>query len=82
MDDHFEIPVVYNGKELSLPARLVSAGYITRIEVTVENDVILFEPDEEGGYRAMFNHLTDMDQTVVPVELLQEIVSVLKSANK
>lgn len=82
MDDHFEIPVVYNGKELSLPARLVSAGYITRIEVTVENEVVFFEPDEEGGYRAMFNQLSDMDKSTVAVELLQEIVRVLESVNK
>ena len=52
MDEGFEIPVMYNGKEEQFPARLLAYGYSYKIEVEINNSLILFEPDEERNWRA------------------------------
>lgn len=53
MDDYFIIPVSVDRKELEFEGRLLLQGYIHRIEVTVGEVPVLFEPDEEGSYRAL-----------------------------
>lgn len=51
--DEFELPVTYNGEELLLPGRLLKYAYSYKIEVTVDGEKILFEPDEEGRWRGI-----------------------------
>lgn len=55
MNDTFDLPVHYNGEELLFPAQLRQLGYIHRFEVYVGDDLIYFERDEEGSYRALFD---------------------------
>ena len=55
MDEGFEIPVMYNGKEEQFPAKLLAYGYSYKIEVEINNSLILFEPDEERNWRAQSN---------------------------
>ena len=52
MDEGFEIPVTYNGREKHFPARLLTYGYSYKIEVEINDSLILFEPDEERNWRA------------------------------
>jgi hypothetical protein len=49
----------YRGSELELPLRLYPYGYTYRIEIKAGDDLIIFEPDEEGNYRAITGNMTD-----------------------
>jgi hypothetical protein len=51
--DELILPVYYNGEELELPVKLYSYGYTFRAEVLIDEALVIFEPDEEGSYRAL-----------------------------
>ncbi|GAA4737014.1 hypothetical protein [Flavisolibacter ginsenosidimutans] len=53
MNEFFDLPVVYNGKELLFPTRFLQLGYTYKFAVNVHGTSILFEPDEEGLFRAV-----------------------------
>ena len=53
MDNFFEIPLTYNDKTYCFPAELIPTAYSYRIEVTVFDKIISFEPDEERDFRAV-----------------------------
>jgi hypothetical protein len=53
MNEDFELPVNYKGKELLLPARLLHLGYIYKIEVDCNEATISFERDDERNWRAL-----------------------------
>ncbi|MBX3254906.1 MAG: hypothetical protein KF862_12255 [Chitinophagaceae bacterium] len=53
MNESFELPVQFRDKIILLPAELKIWGYSHRILVTLEEQVIVFEPDEERNYRAL-----------------------------
>ena len=53
MQESFELPVIYNGKELLYPAQLQQLGYTHRIVVDVDGIEVSFEPDEERNYRGI-----------------------------
>jgi len=52
MPESFELPVDFEGGELSFPAELITTGFTHKIKVTIEGINIFFEPDEEKNYRA------------------------------
>ena len=51
--DTFDIPVIYQGKELQFKARLLQLGYIHKIEIDVNGHQVFLEKDDEGNYRAV-----------------------------
>jgi hypothetical protein len=53
MNDEFLLPVSFQGKEYNFPTRLLSYGYTIKLEVEIEGNTILFEPDEERNWRAL-----------------------------
>jgi hypothetical protein len=53
MDEPFEIPLTYKGKEYSIDAQLRQVGYIHRFIVVVEGVELWIERDEEGAFRAI-----------------------------
>lgn len=53
MNEPFELPVTYKGEDLLLPAQLLNYGYTHKFKVTVNEQEVLFEPDEERVYRAL-----------------------------
>jgi hypothetical protein len=53
IEDTFDIPVTYKGKELLFKSHLLILGYIHKISVDVNGTEVLFEPDEERNYRAV-----------------------------
>jgi hypothetical protein len=53
MNEPFLIPVFYQGKEHEFKARFERWGYTHRIAVLIGEATFAFEPDEEGGYRAL-----------------------------
>jgi hypothetical protein len=82
MDDTFEIPVKYKGKDLHFPARLQTIGYTHRIEVDLYGQQIFLEPDEERNYRAILDPAATQPGTTVDVELLKEIVAAIETIVK
>jgi hypothetical protein len=69
MNEPFLIPVQYLGQEQEYKARFERWGYTHRISVLIGEATVVFEPDEEGGYRAL---RTD-DASTVPFALLQAL---------
>ena len=69
MNEPFVIPVIFDGTEHEFKARFERWGYTHRIAVLIDETTVIFEPDEEGGYRALN---FDMPDDVSP-ELLQAL---------
>ena len=73
MNGPFIIPVNYDGQEQEYNARFERWGYTHRIAVLVDETTVVFEPDEEGGYRA----LRLDDDSNAPPELLRALAQKL-----
>jgi hypothetical protein len=79
MHTFFELPVTYKGEEHLFPARLLSTGFVRSFSVTVNNQELLFEPDEEQFYRAIFDPDKTDETKRVDVELLAAIADTLRA---
>lgn len=55
MEDDFMLPVAFENQELLFPARLLNYGYSSKLEVDVNDIMVLFEPDEERNWRALIS---------------------------
>jgi hypothetical protein len=53
MEQDFHIPLIYNGTQIELAAKLFTYGLGHRFHVVIDGATILFEPDEERNYRAL-----------------------------
>jgi hypothetical protein len=53
MDEILEIPVYYRGEQLSFQAKVFSYQYSYKIVVDIFGRQLMYEPDEEGKYRAL-----------------------------
>ena len=82
MEDTFDIPVRYKGKDLLFPAQLQMLGYTHRITLEMHGQQIFLEPDEERNYRAILDPATMQAGTTVDVELLKEIVTAIETIVK
>ena len=82
MNDSFEIPVTFNGAEISFPAQLIPSGYIHKIQVDVYGQPFLFEPDEEGQYIVVIDPAVLNTYKNIDIALLREIANVLQSVNE
>lgn len=80
MDDLFELPVIYKGKEESFPAQLQQVGYTHRFVVDVYGEEVFFEPDEERNYRAVVD--PEKLQASVPIDLLKAIAESIEALVK
>jgi hypothetical protein len=72
--DELVLPVNYNGEELKLPVKMYAYGYTFRVEVLIGEAVVIFEPDEEGSYRALADK-------AIAVGLLQAVAVALEKLN-
>lgn len=79
MNESFEIPVVYKGKELAFPAEVIRYGYVHRIQVDIDSQIVFLEKDEEGNYRAIVEGQTNKE---LDKELIQFIVSAVDAILK
>jgi hypothetical protein len=80
--DEFELPVSFNKKEFSFPARLLHYGYSYKLEVDIDGDKILFEPDEERNWRALVAYEDIGNNKKVNVDLLKAIVVSIEAIMK
>lgn len=76
MNGPFILPVTYNGIQYEFIARFERWGYIHRIAVLIDEDTFIFEPDEEGGYRAL-GQPSGMANKPASPELLKSIAEKL-----
>lgn len=53
MNEPFKLAVIYQGEEQEFKARFERWGYTHRMAVLIGETTVNFEPDEEGGYRAL-----------------------------
>ena len=79
MNETFEIPVRYKGKELLYTAAVIRYGYVHRIKIDVEGQIIFLEKDEQGNYRAIGDENNNKD---IDRELVQAIVSSVEAILK
>jgi hypothetical protein len=61
MNESFILPVIYQGTEYEFKARFERWGYTHRIAVLIDEITFTFEPDEEGGYRALATQTVALD---------------------
>ncbi|MEJ7912672.1 MAG: hypothetical protein WKF70_05925 [Chitinophagaceae bacterium] len=77
MNDDFQLPITYNGKEELLDARLLQYGYVHKFSIQINGQTVLFEPDEEGRYRAMIDYDQKDKLLVCEPRLLEAVVQAL-----
>ena len=78
MYEPFQLPVTYKGKDLLLPAQLIRFGYTHKFKISVNEINVMFEPDEEGVYRAMIDVASGDKLHEDHQGLLQQIARVLQ----
>lgn len=81
MNEAFDLPVTYKGKELLFPARLLQLGYNHQFLITVDGIEVIFEPDEERSYRAII-HTEEAEKSKADIELLQTIAETIEELLK
>ena len=82
MEDEFELPVNFNGKNLTFPAKLLNYGYTVKLEVDIEDTKVLFEPDEERNWRALISFEDLQANKKLNPELLKVIAQVIETITK
>lgn len=82
MDELFEIPVKYKGKELLFTAKLLGFGYVYKFQVDVNGQEVFFEADDSGDYRAIIDTANLEAAMKIDVELLKAIAASFESILK
>jgi hypothetical protein len=82
MNDEFFIPVHFNNQDYEFPAKLLQYGYSVKLEVEIESQTVLFEPDEERNWRAVIPY--DEIPTARPLNgaLLQAVAEGIAAITK
>ncbi|HEX7905730.1 MAG TPA: hypothetical protein VF487_17780 [Chitinophagaceae bacterium] len=82
MEEDFELPVHYNNDELHFPTRLLNYGYSYKLEVIIDGDPVLFEPDEERNWRAVLTEEDIFSNKKINAKLLEAIAVAMDSLLK
>ena len=53
MDERFLLEVSYRGETMKYDAEMRYYGYVYKVAVDIDGLLVIFEPDEEGEYRAL-----------------------------
>jgi hypothetical protein len=83
MDERFLLELTYKGELLKYDAETRNSGYVQKVAVDIDGIVVLFEPDEEGSYRALVSpeQINQKDNNL-EVGLLQTIAQKLESLQR
>jgi hypothetical protein len=73
MDGEFLLPVVHEGRELELSTKFLPTGFVYRFEVAVEQQVYVFEKDDEGDYRVIGAHTDDKSNNSLFEAIIQSL---------
>jgi hypothetical protein len=77
MAESFTLVVNYKGKEYQLDSELRVFGYTHKVAIKLEEEEILFEPDEERNYRAV---IPEGPKIEIDIGLIQTIAKELEVA--
>ena len=77
MTETFILPVDYLGTEHEFKARFERYGYTHRIAVLIDENTFVFEPDEEGSYRAIITPDHPLTSKVASIDLLRAVAEKL-----
>jgi hypothetical protein len=77
MNDPFELPVIFNGKEMMFQSQLQQYGYVHKLKINVNGNEVMFEPDEERQYRAIVSPEAGEKIKQTDIELLKLIAEAL-----
>ena len=78
MDEPFEIPVTYKGKEIAFKAQLLRLGYTHKFKVWIADYEVLYEPDEERTYRAVVDTALLESGKKIDANLLKAIAAAIE----
>lgn len=78
MDQFFFLPVVYKEGQFHFKTHLVRYGYSYKFNVEINGTTVVYEPDEEGGYRALYEN----PNGIIDKSLLEEISIALSSLHE
>lgn len=78
MDDSFQIPVTFKGKDELYTASLITYGYSYKIQVEIDAQKIFFEPDEEKSFRAIVDYESRTQTRDIDPLLLKAIAESLQ----
>ncbi len=76
MNELFELPVIYKEQQLHFDTQLMQEGYIHKFQVLIEGHEVIFEPDEESNYRAIFDPV-QFDKITMEIDLIKAIAKAL-----
>ncbi|RYD93352.1 MAG: hypothetical protein EOP54_19340 [Sphingobacteriales bacterium] len=79
--DELVLPVTCNGTNMELPLKMYAYGYTFRIEVLIGEESVIFEPDEEGSYRALSVNVQFEKGKLLDLSLLKAVVTALEKLN-
>jgi hypothetical protein len=78
-DEPLLLLVIYKGKELSFPLKVVAQGYVYRFFVQIDDLEIIYEKDDEGELRALISKPDEYRGKLPDRELLEAISKVITS---
>lgn len=76
MEEEFKLPLTFKGQEMELDCVFRKLGYTYKISVTVSGKEILFEPDEEGSFRAALANIHE-ERSGIDRYLIEAIIKQL-----
>ena len=78
----FELPVIFNNKELLLPGKFLDYGYSSKIEIDVDGTRLIFEPDEERNWRAVISYEDVQANKKINKDLVEAITVAIENIIK
>jgi len=82
MDEGFDLPVRFSGKEVSFPCKLHLYTYTQKIEIHVNGTSVMFERDDERNWRAIVDRLDEEKNKSIDFELLGAIANTIEEVLK
>lgn len=80
MEDAFQLSVYYNNQPLEFETVFQRWGYTHRFRVLVNEVPVFFEPDEEGGYRAVVTDVPETERRKLDPFLLKCIAETIRES--
>lgn len=82
MHEEFQLPVSFNNQDYEFTAKLLQYGYTIKLQVEIEGQTVLYEPDEERNWRAVIPYEEIPNAKVINPALLQAVATVIEGLTK
>jgi len=82
MNEPFILELTFQNKAYELETGFQRYGYTHRIAVIIDNVTVLFEPEEEGSYRALVSPEQIEQSQTLSTGLLQAVANKLETLAK